>query len=134
MGRNYSATLNNPLITGEEFLDAVGKLEPLYAICQLEKGETPHLQCCFGFKKPQRFLSMVKKIQQIHKGAHVELSKNAMAAYNYCKKEESRLEGPWHTGVPPAAKNVAGDTKTRNALILEYGPVKALDEGLIALS
>lgn len=43
MSRNFSATLNNPQITGQEFIDAVSKLDTTYAICQLEKGETPHL-------------------------------------------------------------------------------------------
>jgi len=36
-------------------------------------------------------------------------------------------------GVPPAAKNVKGDTKARNAMILEFGVVKAVDDGLIPL-
>lgn len=26
---------------------------------------------------------------------HVEVSKNAMATYNYSKKDESRVDGPW---------------------------------------
>ena len=43
--RNFSATLNNPELTGEEFIEAISKLKTTYAICQLEKGEegTPHL-------------------------------------------------------------------------------------------
>lgn len=36
-------------------------------------------------------------------------------------------------GVPPAARNVKGDTAARNALILEHGPVKAVEEGLIPI-
>lgn len=43
--RNFSATHNNPQITGQEWIDMISKLETTYAICQLEKGEegTPHL-------------------------------------------------------------------------------------------
>lgn len=56
-----------------------------------------------------------------------------MAAWNYCGKEDSRVEGPAEIGVPPAAKNIKGDTKARNKMILEYGIVKAVDEGLVPL-
>lgn len=66
-------------------------------------------------------------------GCHIEIAKNAMAAYAYCGKEDTRLEGPIDHGVPPAAKNVAGDTQKRNKLILEYGPVKAVEEGLVPI-
>jgi len=66
-------------------------------------------------------------------GCHVELTRNAMASWDYCGKEDTRVEGPLVHGVPPAAKNVAGDTKKKNAMILEYGAAKAVDEGLVAL-
>jgi len=56
-----------------------------------------------------------------------------MASWNYCGKEESRLEGPLEHGVPPASKRVKGDTKKRNEMILEYGVVKAVAEGLIPI-
>lgn len=67
------------------------------------------------------------------KGSHVDVSRNAMAAWRYCGKEESRVEGPLEFGLPPAAKNVKGDTKERNRMILEMGAVKACEEGLIAI-
>lgn len=66
-------------------------------------------------------------------GCHVEYTKNAMAAWNYCGKEEGRQEGPLEHGVPPAAKNVKGDTASRNKMILEYGVVKAVENGLIPI-
>ena len=56
-----------------------------------------------------------------------------MKAYNYCKKKDTHIEGPWTMGVPPACRNITGDTKKRNEMILEYGAVKALDEGLIPI-
>lgn len=71
--------------------------------------------------------SMRKKL----KGSHVEVSKNALAAWRYCGKEDSRVSGPWEFGVPPAARNVKGDTAERNRLIIEYGVTKAVDEGLV---
>ena len=36
-------------------------------------------------------------------------------------------------GVPPAAKNIKGDTAKRNKLILEYGVIKAVNDGLIPI-
>lgn len=66
-------------------------------------------------------------------GVHIEQAKNAMKAWNYCGKADTREEGPLELGVPPASKNVAGDTKQRNQMIIEYGLVKAVDEGLIPI-
>lgn len=66
-------------------------------------------------------------------GVHIEKAKNAMKAWNYCGKADTRKEGPLELGVPPASKNVAGDTKQRNQMIIEYGLVKAVDEGLIPI-
>lgn len=56
-----------------------------------------------------------------------------MAAWKYCGKEDTRLEGPLEFGVPPASRAVKGDTKARNQLILEYGPQKAIEEGLVPI-
>lgn len=52
-------------------------------------------------------------------------------ASDYCLKEDTRLEGPWEFGVKPARKNVRGETAERNARILEIGPEKCVNEGLI---
>lgn len=66
-------------------------------------------------------------------GCHIERSKNALAAWRYCGKEDSRQEGPMDFGVPPASRRVKGDTKERNAMILQHGVIKAVDDGLIPL-
>ena len=66
-------------------------------------------------------------------GAHLEPSRNAMATWEYCAKEDTRVEGPLEFGVPPAAKNVAGDTKKRNDLIVKKGIRYAIEEGLVPL-
>ncbi len=65
------------------------------------------------------------------KGAHVELTTDAMAAWKYCTKEESRVEGPWTKGVPPAKLNRKGDKAARNKLLIEMGAAKAVDTGLV---
>lgn len=107
------------------------KKDALYARGQLEKGAegTPHFQACVGYKQPRHFKAMIKKFP----GCHIEAAKNAMAAYAYCGKADTRVEGPIEHGVPPAAKNVSGDTKKRNELILQYGAVKAVEEGLVPI-
>lgn len=65
--------------------------------------------------------------------AHIEKAKSPYDAWKYCGKEESRVEGPVEFGVPPAAKNRKGDTKARNAMLLQKGVVKAVEDGDIAL-
>jgi len=124
-------TVNNPEETLEVFMAKLSNHGAVYARAQLEKGDngTPHFQACVGYARDRRITAMIK----LFPGTHVEHSKNALAAWRYCGKEDSREEGPLEFGVPPAAKNVKGDTKARNAMILEYGVVKSVDEGLIPL-
>lgn len=43
------------------------------------------------------------------------------------------MEGPVEYGIPPAAKNRAGDTKKRNEMLLEKGCVAAVRDGDIHL-
>lgn len=56
-----------------------------------------------------------------------------MAAWRYCGKEDTRVEGPMESGVPPAARNVKGDVKEHNEMIISGGLVRAVDEGLIPI-
>lgn len=72
---------------------------------------------------------MIKKFP----GCHVEIAKNAMASWNYCQKEDTRLEGPLTHGIPPAARNVKGDTKARNEMILEKGVEACVKDGDISI-
>lgn len=72
---------------------------------------------------------MIKKFP----GCHVEPAKNAMKAWNYCGKSDTRREGPLEHGVPPASKAVKGDTAERNKMILSMGAVNAVDRGVIQI-
>jgi hypothetical protein len=56
-----------------------------------------------------------------------------MASWEYCGKKDTRLEGPLEHGLPPASKNVKGDTAARNKMILEKGEVWAVEEGLVPI-
>lgn len=65
--------------------------------------------------------------------AHVEVAKSAAAAWDYCGKTDTRMEGPMEFGHPPARVNVKGDVAARNKRILEMGIVQAVDEGVIPI-
>ena len=106
-------------------------IEAVYARASLEQGEngTPHFQAAVGYANARQHKAMRKAFP----GCHIEISKNAMAAWRYCGKTETRLEGPIDKGVPPASRAVKGDTKERNQMILEYGSIKAIDEGLVPI-
>lgn len=129
--RNFMGTYNNPKHTLDEFLVVLKALPAKAGRAQLEKGETgtPHIQWCVSLENPRSLLSIAKAL----KGSHVEVSKNALASWRYCGKDDTRLEGPVEFGLPPAAKNVKGATKERNKMIIEMGVVKACEEGFIPL-
>lgn len=128
--RNFILTKNNPKEDLTEFFEYL-KRESTCACAQLERGEsgTPHFQAFVSYPTPRHLKAMIKKFP----GCHIESAKNAMAAWKYCQKEEGRLQGPLTHGIPPAAKNVKGDTKERNKLILEKGEVWAVEEGHVPI-
>lgn len=82
----------------------------------------------FGGKR-----SRIQKVIKDWPGAHVEIARNALASWDYCGKQDTRVEGPVEYGVPPAQRNNKGDTKKRNALLLEMGVVKAVEDGHVSL-
>lgn len=129
---NWFMTVNNPKQTIQEFFELLRK-DAVFARVQEERGAegTHHYQACVGYKSQRHFL----KLQKSFPGAHIERSKNAMASWTYCGKEETRVEGTevLSHGVPPAAKNVKGDTATRNKMLIAKGPKACVDEGLIPL-
>lgn len=128
--KNFSLTMNNPTVNLTEWFDRL-KHGAKYARAQLELSEsgTPHFQACVGYDKVVRIKRMIKDFP----GCNVDFTRNAMASWNYCGKEDTRLEGPLEHGLPPAAKWVKGDTAKRNKMILEYGVIKAVDDGIIPI-
>lgn len=101
-----------------------------YGRCQLERGEngTLHIQGCFG-GKATRFTAIASKMPS----AHTEKAKNPFKSWEYCGKEDTRVEGPVEFGIPPAALNRKGDLQARNAMLIAKGVVKAIDDGDIPL-
>lgn len=48
-------------------------------------------------------------------GVHLESANNSYQSWEYCGKEDSRVDGPWEFGVAPNPRvNVAGDKASRN--------------------
>lgn len=88
-----------------------------------------HWQGCVGYSKNVRH----QKLRKQFPGCHITLSKNAFAAYRYCGKPESRAEEhaelAFEFGAPPAARNVKGDTKARNQMLLSTPLVSLIEEG-----
>jgi len=54
-------------------------------------------------------------------------------SWKYCSKEDTRVEGPWSHGVPPACLNIKGSKAERNKMLLEHGPLNCINEGLITI-
>jgi hypothetical protein len=95
--RNYFFTWNNP---PDDYGTYLQSLSTKYLVYQLESGAsgTRHVQgmCSFSSAKSH---SAARKLLP---GCHVENTRDVAAAIKYCKKDESRLEGPWEFGTPPA--------------------------------
>jgi len=89
-----------------------------YVIWQREKGEagTEHLQGYAEFKKPLRLAGMKKWIP----GAHFESRKGtAQQASDYCRKDESRIAGPWERGVMGGVQGQRCDLEDVKKLIAD---------------
>lgn len=73
-----------------------------YCVYQLERAPTTgrlHLQGFIQLYRNQG-LAYVKKLLKSD-DAHLEPARNVAAAIDYCKKEESRVFGPWEIGSAP---------------------------------
>lgn len=97
--RNLCVTINNPTIDIHQWLEIVKAAGALTARCQLERGEsgTPHIQGFISFKSVARF----SKVTKLFPGCHVEAARNAFKSYEYCGKEDTRVEGPVQFGPLP---------------------------------
>lgn len=97
--KQYVFTINNPTHTTQEFLDIGRRAGAVSGICQLEKGDagTPHIQGFLRFANAKHFTA----IKKLFPTAHVESAKSSFASWNYCSKEESRIEPPVHFGQLP---------------------------------
>lgn len=97
-------TWNNPPDNYREVIDSI---ESLYSAYQKEVGEsgTPHIQGCIKFPS-NKTLTAVKKLLP---EAHWEITHDIKAASKYCTKEDTRVEGPYTTGILPLKRNSKTD-------------------------
>lgn len=135
-GCNWSLTKNNPAENLEDFFNRL-RSGSKFARAQLERGKsgTPHFQAVVGYANARTMKSMIKNWP----GCHIEKARSVLHLWDYCGKASvddgsETLEGPLEHGLPPAQKNVKGDTKKRNEMILKIGLKKAVDDGVIALA
>lgn len=130
--RHWIVTLNNPEETLEEFSTRLGH-HTSCSVAQLERGEegTPHFQAYLRFKEAKTMLKVKKVVGQ---RAHVEKCVKPLESWEYCQKEETRIEGPLITGSPPKPrKNVKGDTAKFNELCLTVGPERMVADNQLSL-
>lgn len=92
--RSWIATVYKDPVEFREQLDA-NYIK--YGIWQQERCPTTgrlHLQCYFEFKKPMRMRAVKGALGDAT--AHVEPRRGTREdAREYCRKEESRVDGPW---------------------------------------
>lgn len=114
-------TLNHPDKQSEE--DDPQRLPYRYLVWQLERGDsgTPHYQGAVILKKKQRLSALKKCLPR----AHFEPmgARDYTKAFDYCQKEEGRLEGPWIRGNAPRP-GTRTDWAGLKALIDKHVPLK----------
>lgn len=113
--RNWVFTINNP--TEDENPQCWEGYK--FLVYQLEEGEegTPHYQGYVCFTSNQRISALKRKYSgrahwEVRQGTHTE-------AYEYCTKEDTRIEGPWEYGDPPENQGQRTDLETLREMIEE---------------
>lgn len=105
--RNWCFTINNPSSQEDRVQDWEEKSSARYCVWQMEKGEdgTPHVQgyLCVSPSKPLAFMK-----KNYNSRAHWEkrAAPTHKQAIDYCRKEESRIAGPWEWGDRPLETGV----------------------------
>ncbi len=95
--RRWCFTINNPSDDDRVCLDALKDLST-YLVYQLEKGDldTEHYQGYVEFLNRKKGTT-VKRL--VGSNPHIEAAKGSPTqASAYCKKDDSRLDGPWEYG------------------------------------
>ena len=94
---NFIITINNPTQDVHQVSELVKAAGFKHFRGQLEKGDsgTLHIQATFGGKK-HRILSL-KKLFPL---ARIEIARSPIDAWNYCGKEDTRVEPTLEWGIP----------------------------------
>jgi len=100
--RDWTFVHNNPVDKPENWAK-----EYEYLVYQLEQAPdtgTPHYQGFVTFNKRERLSALKKMNPAVHWKPCNDAQGGAAGAIKYCTKEETRLEGPFHFGTKPKAK------------------------------
>lgn len=69
-------------------------------------------------------------MKKAFKQCHIEAAKCAFTSWEYCSKEDTRLEGPLHFGPAPKPKKTKNVTyKAFNDMVLLEGPERMVEDG-----
>lgn len=92
--RGWMLTINNPT---QEDVDKLVADTYEYLVFQFERGEsgTLHVQAFIYYKNPRVWP------KRKYPNAHIEIAKSIQASIKYCKKEDTRVDGPWEYGTMP---------------------------------
>ena len=116
-GKYFCWTLNNPTKSGADFIRRISKLKSVAGcIFQLEKGDkdTPHFQGYIELKKSQTF-TFAKRV--IDPKCHIEKRRGTVEeAIAYCRKEDTRADGPWECGTFTATRRRGQRTDLENVV------------------
>lgn len=95
--RNVCITLNNPTFSPDEFKERLLSLGVSYYVFQVEhpEGGTRHFQAYIELNGQKSLSRLQAAIPRGHFESRRGSSKQAS---DYCKKEESRVDGPWEYG------------------------------------
>lgn len=107
--RTWLVTWNNPVVTDWDQL--VELAQPVkFMTGQLERGKegTNHWQFVMHFSSPRAFTAIRKQFPL----CHLEIARVITRAVNYCRKTDSRVEGPWTFGDQPLGGS--GSAQTEN--------------------
>lgn len=95
--KHWGFTINNPTDDDRAQIDVLADNEICKGITwQLEKGEegTPHLQGYIALHVRRRLAQLKQHLTR----AHLEVARNPAKLIAYCRKEDTRIDGPWTLG------------------------------------
>lgn len=113
------------------FKSQIGRLcESSTAFCrfQLERVTRYHYQCAIKFDANKRILAVQKLLSKFlgvslpfvprppSLSAPLAYADNPVASFNYSKKAESRIEGPWDIGIPQDITNQGGNRRSKPSI------------------
>jgi len=126
----YVFTINNPMEIPHAFVSRLDALSDVkYVIFQEESGEngTKHYQGYLELKARKRLAWLKRHISQ---EAHFEPRRGtAEQARDYCRKEESRISGPYESGTwSPVSPGQRTDLEAAIATLKRHGVKRVAEE------